>query len=653
MHPSYRRDIDGLRAIAVIGVVIYHAFPSLIPGGFIGVDVFFVISGYLISTIIIENIQAGTFSIRDFYARRVKRIFPALLIVLLACVIGGWFVLLPRDYKVLGRHIAAGASFISNIVLWSESGYFDVAAEVKPLLHLWSLGVEEQFYLVWPILLLIASKIGFSTRWLTWIVIVCSFVLGVSLLPHHPTAAFYAPWARFWELMLGCALAFEVLKRRSISQVLTQPNSPAAQSSAQCLTSDFQSVAGILLIFAGMIFMSQRLKFPGVWALVPTLGACLLISAHSSAFINRTLLAHPAMTFIGTLSYPIYLWHWPLLSFARIVDYGLPPWEIRLCLVLLSFVLAWLTYRFIERPLRFGLQGSRKILLLVLLMVVMFGIGVCLDLTNGIKARLGTGAQQYADFAYDPKVDGRYGTCWLDNQQTAADFSDSCVDKVSDHAKPLLLVWGDSHAARFFPGLRLVAGNQFRFAEFTKDACPAFLEGLYENCNENNQRVLEKITALKPQVVVLFGYWTHQALVDGAETVSRRLNSTIEKLKAIGVNRIIIMGPAPQWETSLPDTLVSLQMKTALSRVPDRTTYGLDPSPVTLDRTLGLSIKRQPGVLYFSVYKALCNPEGCLTRVGNDHNSLTSWDYGHLTTAGASYVATKLAKDSDGFSLSK
>lgn len=196
-HPKYRPDIDGLRAVAVLAVVAFHAFPNWARGGFIGVDVFFVISGYLISTIIFKNLDKGTFSFTEFYARRIKRIFPALFLVLIACFAFGWFTLLADEYKQLGKHIAAGAGFISNFTLWNEAGYFDNSAETKPLLHLWSLGIEEQFYIVWPLFLWFAWKRKFSLLTITIVVAVASFVLNVNGIKQDMVATFYSPQTRF------------------------------------------------------------------------------------------------------------------------------------------------------------------------------------------------------------------------------------------------------------------------------------------------------------------------------------------------------------------------------------------------------------------------------------------------------------------------
>jgi len=228
-HPKYRPDIDGLRAIAVLAVVAFHAFPSWFKGGFIGVDVFFVISGYLISTVIFENLDKETFSFSEFYARRIKRIFPALIIVLIACLVFGWFALLADEYNQLGKHVAAGAGFISNIVFWNESGYFDNVSDTKPLLHLWSLGIEEQFYIVWPFLLWFAWKRNFNILTITVLVCIASFVLNIKGIKQDVVATFYSPETRFWELLSGSLLAWVTLYKKDAYTNLrnTKPQSIA------------------------------------------------------------------------------------------------------------------------------------------------------------------------------------------------------------------------------------------------------------------------------------------------------------------------------------------------------------------------------------------------------------------------------------------
>lgn len=322
VNTSYRADIDGLRGIAVLLVVLYHGFPTRFTGGFVGVDIFFVISGFLISNVIIEGLQENRFSFLDFYARRIRRIFPALALVLFASFAFGWFVLFPGEYQQLGKYIGGGAGFIGNIVTLNEAGYFDTRASLKPLLHLWSLGVEEQFYFVWPILLFLSWRWRFGALAIASIILVVSFVVNMDLTATDPTAAFYLPITRFWELMLGCLLATIQAKRISLTTYFSRQFD--FKSTTANFSKEATAVLGIVLISAASYFVTSQKQFPGTWALVPTVGAMLLIAVGGTSFIGRWFLANRALVYVGLISYPLYLWHWPILSFARIIHYEEP-----------------------------------------------------------------------------------------------------------------------------------------------------------------------------------------------------------------------------------------------------------------------------------------------------------------------------------------
>jgi peptidoglycan/LPS O-acetylase OafA/YrhL len=316
-HPKYRPDIDGLRAIAVLAVVAFHAFPNWVKGGFIGVDVFFVISGYLISTIIFENLDKGTFSFSEFYARRITRIFPALILVLVACFVFGWFALLADEYRQLGKHIAAGAGFISNIVFWNEAGYFDNAADTKPLLHLWSLGVEEQFYIVWPLLLWFAWKRNFNLLTITILVATLSFIINIKGVQQDPVATFYSPQTRFWELLCGSLLAWMTLYKMNawttakskldgcLALAVYREKHPTNGKTL----SNFLSFVGLILLTYGFCRINKELSFPGKWALVPVVGSVLIIAAGAKTWVNRVILSNKVLVWFGLISFPLYLWH--------------------------------------------------------------------------------------------------------------------------------------------------------------------------------------------------------------------------------------------------------------------------------------------------------------------------------------------------------
>ena len=395
-HPKYRSDIDGLRAIAVLAVVAFHAFPDTIQGGFIGVDIFFVISGFLISTIIFENLERGTFNFYEFYARRIKRIFPALILVFVSCLIFGWFELLAEEYKQLGKHVAAGSVFISNIVFWNEAGYFDNSAETKPLLHLWSLGIEEQFYIIWPLLIWFAWKRKFNLLTISLVVCAISFLLNIKGVLIDPVATFYLPQTRFWELLSGTLLAWYSLHRRGVNSsrvakidgFVYQFFNVEKVKVPSNLFSNIFSFFGILLLICGIMLMNKELSFPGKWALVPVLGTLMILIGGSATWVNRFILSNKIAVWFGLISFPLYLWHWPLLSFARILEGDVPSLEIRFYIVLLSVLLAWLTYKIVELPIRFGNQSNKKVLVLVLLMSTLGGIGFYAYQRDGLSFRL-------------------------------------------------------------------------------------------------------------------------------------------------------------------------------------------------------------------------------------------------------------------------
>lgn len=408
-HPKYRPDIDGLRAVAVLSVVAFHAFPDWLKGGFIGVDVFFVISGFLISTIIFENLDRETFSFSEFYARRIKRIFPALLVILIASYALGWFVLLADEYKQLGKHIAAGAGFVSNFVLWGESGYFDNAAETKPLLHLWSLGIEEQFYIVWPFALWLAWKVRFNLLAITVAVTVASFSLNIAGAGYDAVATFYSPQTRFWELLEGSLLAwFTLYKKNAYASLKLKMNTWLAMvQKREKLDGGGETIAnilswlGCLLLAYGYLRIDKHLSFPGYWALLPVLGAALIIAAGSQAWLNRNILSNKLAVWVGLISFPLYLWHWPLLTFARIATGQTPNQSIRIAAVMLSILLAWLTYKLIERPVRFGRHGRSLIVLLITLMAIIGAVGGNTYLRDGLKYRAIVKSNAAIDSGFD------------------------------------------------------------------------------------------------------------------------------------------------------------------------------------------------------------------------------------------------------------
>ncbi len=412
-HIKYRKDIDGLRGLAVLLVIVFHAFPEALPGGFIGVDIFFVISGYLITSIISENLKHNKFSFLEFYIRRIKRIFPALLLVLVACYAMGWFTLLPHEYQQLGKHIAAGAVFISNFILWNEAGYFDNAAISKPLLHLWSLGIEEQFYIFWPIILWVIFKCRLSVLALIATIATISFAMNCWLVYQDATAAFYSPLTRIWELLVG---AFIAQKR----------NTGYSQFLGMRMISALSILSGGVIVVSAFV-ISKNSYFPGVWALLPTVATAILIALGSSSQLNRSFLSSPLLVWVGLISFPLYLWHWPLLSFGRILE-GEPLGAFaRAIILLISVALAWATYQWVERPIRSDARCGTKALCLIVLMALVGYCGLNVYLRDGLGFRGpqiigkdkgydgGPGGTMVWACGLPPEISSSF-TCWQDTR---------------------------------------------------------------------------------------------------------------------------------------------------------------------------------------------------------------------------------------------
>ncbi len=455
-HPKYRPDVDGLRAIAVLSVVAYHAFPLAVRGGFVGVDVFFVISGYLISTIILTSLKSGEFEFGEFYARRVRRIFPALFVVLLACFALGWFALLPGEFQQLGKHMAAGSGFVSNFVLAKESGYFDTAAELKPLLHLWSLGIEEQFYILWPLLLVFFHRRGASLLLTILLSAGLSFAFNVYKVGENAVSAFYLPTGRFWELLVGSLLAYlSVYSGAGLRGAAHDTEAAAGQSLLASLHQRRPGLAnvaaslGLALLALAIFTLGREFVFPGWWALLPTVGAFLLIAAGPHTWVGRHILSHRVLVFFGLISFPLYLWHWPALAFARISASETPTLAVRTVAVLLSIVLAWATYAFIERKFRYGEQLRRKAYWLCALVLAVGLLGWATSRLDGFEFRHRSYLDQERTLAAFDDYRKSVAPCKLEAAE--ARKLSWCVQ--SRPGAVTAALWGDSHADHLFPGI--------------------------------------------------------------------------------------------------------------------------------------------------------------------------------------------------------
>ena len=497
---SYRPDIDGLRAVAILLVIVFHAFPKFLRGGFIGVDIFFVISGYLITSIILKNQSQNNFSLLDFYSRRIKRIFPALIVVLTFCLVTGWTVLLSNEYELLGKHIAAGSIYISNFVLQSESGYFDIDSELKPLLHLWSLAIEEQFYLVFPLLLIAGKRFRVNPLFIILVSLIASFLANVIQISDNPTEVFFFPYSRVWELLIGSLIAC-----LSIHDI--------AKNQAEKFANPLAWL-GVVLILSAWIFLdSKKILFPSWWALLPTVGAACLIFAGEKAWFNRKILASKIAVFIGMISYPLYLWHWVLLSFLRITEVEKLSGLLKFSVLIMSIFLAWLTYFFVEKNLRF--QKSKLVSLGLLLSLLFIGsVGYVVNVKSGYPER----------FKFEVSWnEGDIGNDTFKNKGLR--FKKDCIDKYTAivfekfskedefclienaNEKPTALLIGDSHANHLYSGLvtnnALTGGNLLNLGA---SSCFPFFDNPIspnEKCSTLIPKILEMAIATPSIKIVI------------------------------------------------------------------------------------------------------------------------------------------------------
>ncbi len=647
---AYRSDIDGLRALAVLAVLAFHVAPGTVPGGFVGVDIFFVISGFLISSIMYRELETGTFSIVEFYVRRIRRIYPALFLVLAASCMGAWLLLLPTDFVDFGRQVLGGSTFVANIVLWLQSGYFSAEAAMKPLLHLWSLGVEEQFYLFFPLVCWIAYHS--RRRWLLPALLgsigTSSMIWNVRFVKLDPAGAYFLPFTRMWELLIGAGLAL----------LMTHFAGKPWFEAPLMRNRHWIGALGLALLGFSMLHIRESFLFPGWWALLPTVGSAMVILAGPEAWLNRRLLSNRPAVYIGKISYPLYLWHWPLLSFLAVAGavWGFdPPLFTKYLVLLCAFPLAALTYHFVETPIRTvkdrveNRARRRRGAGWIFASVAAVGVfGWVVIAGRGFPSRFPEPIlaldHRYGD---DAAAAWREDTCFLRKDQFAGDFASTCVDPRPrleiGPARPLVLLWGDSHAADLYPGFRAESeGGQVRLAQFTASLC-APLIGLQERsrpaCRGVNSAVLERVRALKPEVVVLGAYWE---LEDPDHTQATRiaaLGKSIELIRSAGAGRVVVVGPAPFWKSYVPGLLVA-----ALHRRPDVA------APQRLDRNLLIAgdddlLRRTveaSGGVYLPLIGRLCDPSSCLVLEGSDWKHLITYDQSHFTPYGSERVAERI-----------
>lgn len=628
---KYRADIDGLRAIAVLPVVLYHAGVPGVSGGFLGVDVFFVISGFLITSIVATEVSQSRFSLLSFYERRARRILPALTVVVLSTFAFGWFFLLPDEYVDLGQSALAAALFLSNVYFALKLDYFAPAAEFAPLLHTWSLAVEEQFYLFYPPMLAILF-VWRGLRAAFWAVVGLSglsLVAAVVMLPVKPDWVFYVIFFRAWELGVGALLALS----------LTPPP-------RQRLPREVIGIAGLLAILVPVFLYDSSTSFPGLAAVPPVLGAAAIIyvGANGLGSIVNKILAYRPFVWIGLISYSLYLWHWPILAFLRIgaAEVSLPL-MVGLAAVAVSVVISWVSYRFIEQPFRarppYGFTRSAIFSLSGTMLFAMVMIGGLLHFTQGLPTRLSPEIVAIAEVSKDRNPD--MATCFQKLPQDGL----CAVGVPSVDGKPLdFLFWGDSHAEAMRYGLDLAAQAAGQSGLFVgTSACPPIRQlrrsPEVSDCTEMNQSVwafLEERTDFP--VVILAARWTlsvegsryrqesgspvilewsgdpdaQESSGDNASLMESGLMATVEDIMATGRD-VVILGPIPEVGWHVPNVLVRGQMRSWLSDLPTLTQADFEARAATTEEMLSRIAETHERARYLRLGDLFCVDGTCST----------------------------------------
>lgn len=563
-HPTYRRDIDGLRAAAILAVVVFHGAPTVLRGGFVGVDVFFVISGFLISNIILRSLHHGTFSFKEFYANRVRRIYPALIATTTICYIVGWFVLLPTEFAQFGKHMVASALFGQNFQLWAEAGYFDTASEQKPLLHLWSLGIEEQFYLLFPAFLWLASK-GGRTGIAIIVLGVASFCWNIQQIAADPIGTFFLPHTRFWELTAGSVLAYaysakSAIATRILNCLISRRLTSAFRKKSGDTLNNILGYVGFGFLLLAVVGVTKQKAFPGWWALLPVVGAALLILAGPHARPNRICLGNPVFVFIGKISYPLYLWHWPVLAFAVIVEAGTPSGSIRVAAIAVSFVLAWLTYQYIERPVRFGTRTWVKTSSLCMLMIMLGVTGYVTFNEQGFREReiqreYGLLLPDSTHMDFFRYITTNFYPCSpapLLEKALIFEGVKRCFQSSAATENSIAII-GDSHGEHLFIGIAEFFKNRQNVVAYTYPCLPFVGVMGTKGCDEIEDAFSYVLANDKVRTVVLANYWlspwrepTIRARSDPSKTslddvIRITLDTTLSRLRKAGKEVYLIL----------------------------------------------------------------------------------------------------------------
>lgn len=610
---GYRADIDGLRALAVATVVIFHAGVSPLRGGFIGVDIFFVISGYLITRQIAAEMAIGTFSILGFYERRVRRIAPALLFAIATTLAVAPFVLFPVELATSGMTAIASILSVANLYLLNSAGYFAADAGTQPLIHMWSLGVEEQFYLFFPLVLVAFGRRSRSAaRWTTLAMALASLAVCILATRYDRDFAYYFPLTRAWELLAGAALVFVAI-----------PTMPAWLRNAA-------AVGALLLIAASAYKFYPQMAFPGFYALAPALATVTLIAVGSQggSAVTSGLSAGP-LVWLGRISYSLYLVHWPILVFYRMAR-GVPISAVEAWgLVAASVAVAYFSWRFVERPFRERKLLATRSRLFAGTGMAAAALVLAAALLSVAPLRAGNHADRLASFlSYDDTDVYRKGRCFLfGHQDRLADFNvGECLRPVPGKSNILLV--GDSHAAHLWSGLK-AEFPQANVMQATSTGCKPVLGGKGEKtCIDLVDMALGSfLQANRPDVIILSARWIEADIPD----VERTLKTLTGR-----AGQVVVLGPIVEYAMPLPRLLAQV----ADGRDTSLLVQARLADQMRTDRDLGAAV-RTSGAAYASAHDLLCagNGTACQTTV---KDVPIQWDYGHLTAEGSQLLARKL-----------
>lgn len=616
---KYRPEIDGLRAIAVIPVLLFHAGFSTFKGGFVGVDVFFVISGYLITSIIQPDIKRKAFSIVQFYERRVRRILPALFLICLACIPLALVLMLPDEFKSFSKSLIAVNTFSSNFLFWQESGYFEPAAELKPLLHTWSIAVEEQFYLFFPLFLLLFQKL--NTRGLIVVLLAVTLIsLGLAeyIVRYDSSANYYLLPSRAWELSIGAILAVSLPLR----------------SKANDSFSAWASFIGLGLIIYSIFSMNKNIPFPSILTLIPVSGTALIIAYSKPSNITGRILCWKPIWGLGLISYSTYLWHQLLFAFARLQG-GNRTSAQYLILIFISLLLAYFTWKFVEAPFRNRKNFSRNQIftgaatlsaLLITFGIIGYSHNEDLIILSEEQANI-LSYQHYDRFA-----PYREGSCFLRKEQTFLEFEEQCFTPGTT------MIWGDSHAAALSYGLKDILG---KLTQVTSSSCPPFKEytsSSRPHCFDINSFAFEKIATLQPDIVFLHANWLAYNFNEG--DLEDLLSNTISSItKMSPQTKIVIIGGVPQWQPSLPVQLIKNEIKLQDGSVLKTELF----SEIYKYDSILKTVANRNNVAFISILNMFCTQGECLSSV-NDQNMYEpfAWDSSHLTRLSSLKVSEKI-----------